>query len=42
VLRQLIGPFGYAFLLALGAMCLRRRVRPTSRTSRDPALAPLL
>jgi len=41
-LRQLARAFGYGFLLSALVVCLLRRVRPTLRTSRDPALAPLL
>lgn len=42
MLRELLRPFAYAFVSASGGMCLLRRLRPTLRTGRDPALAPLL
>lgn len=42
VLRELIGPFAAGFVLAVLAVYLLRRARPTLRTTRDPALAPLL
>lgn len=42
LLRELLRPSGYGFLLAVAAVCLCRRLRPTVRTGKDPALAPLL